>query len=280
MKLSIITINRNNSVGLRKTIHSVSNQTFKDFEYIVIDGDSDDDSVEVIKKYADSISFWKSEPDTGIYQAMNKGIKIATGQYLLMLNSGDYLVDSAVVGKVIQYLDGTDLIQGNIIKEYSSSCIVRDRGYGRSDISFYDAIGGHFLHQAMFVKRTLHDKYGLYEEEFKINADSFFFVRSLAIGNASFRYIDLDITNFDINGISSLTDSNWIQIDKEEVARWYGKNISTRLMDVYSFTPKKIEFYDTLRQNKLIWLFAIALFKVVRLFYPSHIKPIEETLQQ
>ena len=89
MKLSIITINRNNAAGLRRTIESVVSQTYTEFEYIIIDGASTDESVDVIKEYADKITFWVSEPDNGIYNAMNKGILKAKGEYLLFLNSGD-----------------------------------------------------------------------------------------------------------------------------------------------------------------------------------------------
>ncbi len=89
MKLSIITINKNNAYGLRKTIQSVINQTYSNIEYIIIDGASTDGSIDVIKKFEDKIDWWASEPDTGIYNAMNKGIKIATGDYCQFLNSGD-----------------------------------------------------------------------------------------------------------------------------------------------------------------------------------------------
>ena len=91
-KISIITINYNNCEGLRRTIESVVNQTCRDFEYIIIDGGSTDGSVDVIKRYADNIDYWVSEPDKGIYNAMNKGIRMATGDYVQILNSGDMFV--------------------------------------------------------------------------------------------------------------------------------------------------------------------------------------------
>ena len=99
MKLSIITINRNNAAGLEKTLQSVAAQTFKEFEYIVVDGASTDGSVEVIKKYESKFAHlkWVSEPDKGIYNAMNKGIKVAKGEYLLFLNSGDWLCNESII---------------------------------------------------------------------------------------------------------------------------------------------------------------------------------------
>ncbi|MFT4805390.1 MAG: glycosyltransferase involved in cell wall biosynthesis, partial [Psychroserpens sp.] len=105
MKLSIITINFNNAVGLKKTIESVVNQTSNDFEYIVIDGGSNDGSVDVIKEYEAKVSYWVSEVDKGIYHAMNKGILLAKGDYLEFLNSGDILVNETVIQKIIPELN-------------------------------------------------------------------------------------------------------------------------------------------------------------------------------
>ena len=113
MKLSVITINFNNRDGLRKTIESVVNQTFKDFEYIIIDGGSTDGSVDVIKEYADRIDYWVSEPDKGIYNAMNKGIDVAKGEYCIFMNSGDCFYVNDVYENVFRELDGVDIIIGD-----------------------------------------------------------------------------------------------------------------------------------------------------------------------
>ena len=107
MKLSVITINFNNRDGLRKTIESVVNQTYKDFEYIVIDGGSTDGSVDVIKEYTDRIDYWVSEPDKGIYNAMNKGIDVAQGEYCLFLNCMGILNEKHLLDIIKEYEDGT-----------------------------------------------------------------------------------------------------------------------------------------------------------------------------
>ena len=93
MKLSIITINRNNAIGLEQTIKSVISLKYSNFEYIVIDGASTDNSIDIIRKYASSITFWISEPDKGIYNAMNKAVDFASGEYIFFLNSGDIFTD-------------------------------------------------------------------------------------------------------------------------------------------------------------------------------------------
>ena len=116
MKLSIITINYNNCNGLAETIRSVEGQTLKDFEWVVVDGVSTDGSRDLIEAHADSFSYWVSEPDNGIYHAMNKGIKEAGGEYLLFLNSGDMLADNQVVEHVVPSLHDFDFVVGNIYK--------------------------------------------------------------------------------------------------------------------------------------------------------------------
>ena len=97
MKFTVITINYNNADGLRQTILSVVGQTCDDYEYVIIDGGSTDGSVEVIKEREDKISYWVSEKDGGIYNAMNKGVKAARGEYLIFMNSGDIFYDNKVL---------------------------------------------------------------------------------------------------------------------------------------------------------------------------------------
>lgn len=280
MKLSIITINYNNAAGLKKTLDSVAVQTCTDFEHIIVDGASTDGSVEIIRQYADSQAIrrrgeeamrqitWLSEPDTGIYNAMNKGVRMANGEYTLMLNSGDYLVDEYVVEKIMPLLDGTDIIQGNTIEDHPNK-VIRNRGYGRSDITFLDVMEGHFLHQASFIHVKTLKKYGYYDEAYKKGADTYFYITALALGNATFRYVDLDIANFDINGISSLQDPKWIQLDKEEDMKWYGEHIPNRLMELSHTACKTIKLYDTLHRNRFIWYITHMLVRIAERIKPT-----------
>lgn len=266
MKLSIITINYNNAAGLKKTLDSVAEQTYTDFEHIIVDGASTDGSVDEIIAYSQSPIAncqitWISEPDTGIYNAMNKGVCMALGEYTLMLNSGDYLVDNRVIENIIPLLDGTDIIQGNTIEEYPDKTM-RNRGYGKSDIDFFDVMNGHFLHQASFIHMDTLKKYGYYDEAYKKGADTYFYITTLALGHASFKYVDVDVANFDVNGISNMQDPKWIQIDKEEDARWYGEHVSMRLMSLCHTAPKKIRLYDTLHRHKLIWYITMILVRL------------------
>lgn len=270
MKLSIITINFNNAEGLRRTMESVYAQTCRDFEYIVVDGASSDGSVAVIKEYAQKLENfqWTSEPDTGIYDAMNRGIRKSSGEYVLMLNSGDFLIDEHVIEWIMPELHTEDMIQGNVIEDYPDKTI-RYRGYGRSDISFFDVMDANFPHQAMFIKLSTMEQYGYYDASYKKGADTYFLITSLGLGNATFRYVDIDITNFDVNGISSMKDPKWRQIDKEEDARWYGEHISRRLWDLYKTAPKKMLLYDQLHKNKFIWKLTMGLVRISEWLNPS-----------
>ena len=273
-KLSIITINRNNAEGLKRTLGSVAAQTNKEFEHVIVDGASTDDSVEVIRGYESSNSQnpnpltikWVSEPDTGIYNAMNKGLKKAQGEYVLMLNSGDFLIDEHVIGRIIPELHTEDMIQGNTIQDYPGKTI-RIRGYGRSDISFIDVMDANFPHQAMFIKLSTMVQYGYYDESYKKGSDTYFFITALGLGNATYRYVDIDITNFDVTGISN--DPKWNQIDKEEDARWLGEHISMRLMNLYKEAPKKIQLYDQLHKNMFIWGLIKVLVRIAKWLSPA-----------
>ena len=218
MLLSIITVNYNDAEGLAKTIKSVQSQTYRDFEHIIIDGNSTDGSKAVIKKHKDSFSYWLSEPDTGIYNAMNKGIKVAKGEYLLFLNSGDWLYNDEVLERVSENIrDNFDIYYGNL-------CFINSNGNSNvkqypDELSFhYFFDKGHLPHPASFTKRTLFDKIGLYREKFKIVADWDFYVNAICKWNASYKYIDVEITNFDTEGISSQPETRGILLKEKAIS--------------------------------------------------------------
>ena len=268
-RLTIITINRNNAAGLRKTIDSVFEQTFRDFEYIIVDGASTDGSMDVIRAsalQAEGLSLkWISEPDGGIYEAMNKGVRMANGMYTLMLNSGDYLVNTHVLERIMPELNGTDIIQGNVIKLVDGRELVC-RGYGKSDISFLDAMHAHFLHQASFCMRNLFDKYGYFDESYRINGDTVFYIKCLAYGNATFRYIDQDIAYFDTSGISADPKGQWIELRKEEDQRCL-KMFSSRMQLLLTNEEKKIKIYDKLHAHRWSWILTMIVARLVNLFH-------------
>ena len=277
LKLSIITINLNNADGLRKTMESVFSQTYCDFEYIVIDGVSTDGSMDIIRDYElnNSTSVfafkWQSELDHGIYEAMNKGVRMAKGEYTLMLNSGDYLLTPSVIEHIIPLLDGTDIIQCNNI-EVRSGMYYRNRGYGRSELSIYDIMEGVFLHQASFCKRKLFEQYGYFDESYTLVADTKFFITCLGVNNASFKYIDIDVVNYDKNGISAARSGPWYQKHMEEYVRLRNEMFPYRYRVYFQKNEPKVRLYDKLHRHLWIWNVIRLLVRVCNWIYGAENK--------
>lgn len=200
IKLSIITINYNNLAGLKRTVASIVNQTQKDFEYIIIDGGSTDGSVAFIESQNQKLAYWVSEPDSGIYNAMNKGIKVAKGDYLLFLNSGDHLFDSEVIRKSKSHLAHHDLVcfDMQLIGEKASKIFSAPDALRFSDLYF-----GYLPHPATFIKKELFDIVGLYDESFKIISDWKFFILAIHRYHCSYLKVNETLSTFYLDGISS-----------------------------------------------------------------------------
>lgn len=199
MKLSIITINFNNLNGLIDTYKSVKEQTFNDYEWIIIDGGSTDGSVDFIKSHEDCFSFWVSEKDKGIYNAMNKGIQKITGEFCQFLNSGDSYIDSHVLSNVIPRLKDADVYYGQqwCVKD---GIVVEKRTYPKvMNLSYlFKAPLGH---QASFF-RTSCIKDNPYREKYYISADRAFYLE-LYKKDCKFEYLNIPIVFFDTEGIGS-----------------------------------------------------------------------------
>ena len=200
MKYSIITVNFNNKEGLRKTIESVTHQTFHDFEFIIIDGGSSDGSVDVIKEYDSQIDFWVSEPDGGIYQGMNKGIKKATGEYLNFMNSGDCFYSTDILEKVSNYHSNADFIVG---KDYHYN---NETHQGHASIQPPRTTMIHFFiatldHQSSFIKRELFND-SLYDENHRLVSDWIFFTEKIVKENKQVQFIPDIICRREEGGLS------------------------------------------------------------------------------
>jgi len=211
-KLSVITINFNDAAGLEKTIKSVVSQSFTDLEYIVIDGGSTDGSVDVIKKYADKINYWVSEKDKGIYNAQNKGIEKASGEYCLFLNSGDYLVDKEVLAGVFKYDYSEDIIYGNMMIDWGNGNI--RLGTMPDTISFFQMYTDTLWHPVSFIKKELFEKYGCYDESYRMVADYEFFFRTIIIKNVSTHHIPLPISVYNTKGFSTVPENKAIEAEE------------------------------------------------------------------
>lgn len=199
--IAVITINYNNCTGLEKTIQSVIAQQTADFEFIVIDGASNDGSRELLEKYTDKISYWVSEKDSGIYHAQNKGAKFAKAKFLLFLNSGDCLCDDQVLAKAAKELDDTDIVYGDVM-------MLNEKGVQHKEIlpdlmSAEHLIKSTIWHPSAFIQKKLFLNYGYYNEDYKIAADYDFFLRMIVKHSVSSKHISLPIAIFELNGISN-----------------------------------------------------------------------------
>lgn len=263
MKLSIITINLNNREGLKKTIDSVYGQTFEDFEYIVIDGGSTDGSREMIEQHADRFAYWVSEPDRGVYNAMNKGIREAKGDYLLFLNSGDFLIEEDVLGKVFGRELSADIV--------NARCNVSDKGkvvwtspyLPQVTLKALYSVG--LPHQSTFIKRTLFDQFGLYREDFKYNSDIAFWYKAIVFGGATTYGIDVITTDYDQNGISGTQSES--ETYKKEMQEILSEGFLPRVLPDYEQWTKeqaKLRKYEWLESHPLLQRFLAFYYKVCK----------------
>lgn len=234
--LSIITINYNNADGLEKTIKSVISQTFNNYEYIIIDGGSSDKSVSVVERYRNQITYFVSEKDDGIYQAMNKGIKVAKGEYVLMLNSGDFLLSSDVLQRIFQFYPQEDIMYADIW--LSDGLAITERRH--PDTLTFEFFRHQFIsHQSAFIRRELHQKVGLYDEALKVVSDWKFMLLAICKYNASYLRIPLFSSQCDVNGFSNTPEGRKIAFQERNF---------TYAGDFAAFVPDYEEF-DRVRQE-------------------------------
>lgn len=346
MKLSIITINYNNAEDLRKTLASVAAQTYRDIEHIIIDGGSTDGSVDIIREYENTIKRsvtinqstiqvkWVSEPDMGIYNAMNKGVEIALGKrvvdtfnrstlcgdknkgieivqakrvvnffnrselvednhtsniiqntsheslcdYVQILNSGDILAAPDVTERMISVLNSLNLnslnitenvpiLYGNMLKSYDGKTIInRDTCGGdmytpESFLYFYK---GTLNHDCAYIRRDLFEKYGLYNEEMKICSDWEWYVRAIVLGGEKPVYTNIDVTIFDMNGVSESYGKN-ADIIKRERREYLESILPPAVLHDYDAFSFPILQYQRLKKHHLwglVYFLERVLFKL------------------
>jgi glycosyltransferase involved in cell wall biosynthesis len=277
MKLSIVTINYNNAKGLRKTLASVAVQTYPHVEHIIVDGGSSDNSVDVIKEYVRQVEsgkwkvesvVWVSEKDSGIYNAMNKGICKTTGEYIQILNSGDVLAAPDVTERMFKELEreknrelvDVPILYGNMVRKNYAT----DKLEGKSkevEYSLRQYYSSTMNHDCCYIHRSVYEKYGLYDESLKIVSDWKWFLQTIGLGKVKPIYADIDVTIFDCSGIS---ETNLVLRNKER------RQVLEELLppavladyDMYSFP---IEQYRRLKKYHLwglTWFVERVLFKL------------------
>lgn len=239
-KITIITVVFNGAETLEQTILSVVKQTYKNIEYIIIDGGSTDGSIDIIKKYQDQISYWISELDNGIYDAMNKGVDLATGDYIYFLGADDFLCTKNTIDDIAKILtyDSVDLLSGPVWNVHETTCLQISAFKPLTLQGIY--YGMRIPHQGMFLKTDLMKKYH-FNYKYKIVADfdlclNLFFNEKIII-----KYIDSKVAFYSEGGISSVNIMNRIEEDamimrKYGIPEKYIRSHQTRS------TSKKIRF--------------------------------------
>lgn len=216
MKLSIITVCFNSANTIRETIESVLSQTYRNIEYIIVDGGSEDGSISIIADYSDRISKFVSEPDKGIYDAMNKGIHMATGDIVGMINSDDILYDSSCIDRIVDQFKSTnaDAVYGNLVITNNNDEIIR-RWVSRPFESGLFSKSWTPAHPTFYCKKSMFVKYGLYKTDFKIAADVELMLRFMEIHGIKTSYLDSYIVKMRSGGISNQGLRSTLTITRE-----------------------------------------------------------------
>lgn len=317
MRLSIITINYNDAVGIKKTLASVASQTYSHIEHIIVDGGSTDGSVEIIREYADNQCkvesvkckgteniesecnnnnstqlyitihnptpskhhvLWISEKDNGIYNAMNKGIRMATGEYCQFLNSGDILAAPDVTERMIAAISNWQheesvpvhhklsiihqefptIFYGNMNKLLPNGKILHDACNGGNDVTLDMFYRGCLNHSPAYIKRSLFDKYGMYDENLRICSDWKFYMQSIVLGGEKVQYVDIDMTLFDMTGISE-TNKDLLNNERNQLLKEMVPVGILRDYDNYHFA---VDQYKRLKKHHL-WGFVYFIERVL-----------------
>ena len=267
MKLTVITINRNNSAGLEKTMQSVVGQDYTAFEYVIIDGASTDNSVDVIRQFETKFGErmrWISEPDKGIYQAMNKGIQMATGEYVQFLNSGDCLSESNVVAKMHEPLKQScypSILYGNMLKQMNDGSLLRDKCFAGDEVTLLGFYQGTLNHSPAYIRKELFSKYGMYDENLRIVSDWKWYLQAIILGEERPVYTNVDVTIFDMTGISETNK----ELDRAERRQVLSDLIPPTILMDYDRWTTSIDQMRRIRRHpwayKVVWFIERCLFK-------------------
>lgn len=234
LKITVVTVCYNAVETIERTLLSVLGQTYPNIEYIIIDGGSTDGTVDIIKKYADRLAYWVSEPDKGIYDAMNKGILRATGDYINFMNAGDLYVSPTTISDLFKHHTDEEILYGNIIRCFNKYK-ERTNGIIVENPLVIDFINNTIHHQAAFISKNLFNRYGLYSSDYKLMSDWKFFFEVVAIAHEKIKYINQDIAYFYMDGASSNNKSLYKAECIDYLSSRYGDEFCTYLYTLKDF---------------------------------------------
>ena len=248
MKISIITVSYNSAAHIEDAIYSVAGQDYDNIEHIVIDGNSSDETKEILKKHDQKLTFWMSEDDHGIYDAMNKGISRATGEIVGILNSDDFYFDNHVISKVAEVFsdEAIDAVFGDLI-------FVDPRNTGKTVRTYSSekwqpekfAKGYMPAHPTFFVRRENYLKYGLFETDYKIAADYEMLIRLLYVHRLNYKYLPMKMVKMRKGGVSSNGLASNITLNNEIIRACRKHGIKTNALKIYpKYFNKVFELFN------------------------------------
>lgn len=242
MKISIITISYNNEKEIAQTIESVIKQTYLNIEYIIVDGASNDKTMNVVRKYEKQISKIISEPDKGIYDAINKGLKAATGDVVGLIHAGDELFEDSIIEKIANHFKENDIeaLYGHskIYSEDGQKIVRVNRSPNYKNNLF--RVGWFPSHQSFYAKRELFEKYGYYNLKYKIAADYELLLRFMYIQKIKVNLLDKYIVKFKLGGTSTKSVKNIIKLNKECIAAWNNNGLTIPFFTIPLKLSRKI----------------------------------------
>ncbi len=237
MKVSIITVCFNSVETIKDAIDSVVNQTYNDIEHIIIDGASKDGTIDIVSSYGEKVSKFISEPDNGIYNAMNKGIKIATGDIVGILNSDDFFINNQVVQRIVNEfnISNIDASYGDVQFVKPENLLKVVRYYSSKNFSPKKFKYGFMpAHPSFYVKRSYFEKIGYYKEDYKIAADYELLVRFLYQHQLTCKYIPIPFVTMRTGGVSNRTFKSYYTLNKEIIRACRENGINTNIINIYS----------------------------------------------
>lgn len=215
MKISIITACYNADATIERTIKSVLNQSYKNIEYIIVDGGSSDKTLDIIERYSQGISNMVSEPDKGIYDALNKGVMLATGDFIGFLHADDAFASSHVIKKIAHLASNSDAVYGDLQYVSENDKVIR---HWESGLFSLKALKRGWMppHPTLYIKRELYNQIGHFNLEYKIASDYDFMLRLLSVPNIKVSYLPEVVVLMRVGGASNKSISNIIKKSKED----------------------------------------------------------------
>lgn len=244
MKVSIITVCYNSEKTIEDTLRSIQSQTYPDIEYILIDGLSKDTTNSLIEKYSDIVSIHISEQDNGLYEAMNKGIRIATGDIIGVLNSDDILANDDIIQKLVNSIGMHNGIYGDIGFYSQHSFSEKKRHYSSKGFKKSKFSRGMMpAHPSVYVRKECYEKAGFYREDFKIASDFDMVLRIFSLPNTSFVYLDEEIVKMRLGGVSTSGFMSNYTLNKEILESCESNGVKANWLSIMSKYPSKILGY-------------------------------------